>query len=247
MSWLMNNLPESFRAGVEKGAAAVADKAKALRNETTETFKTKAAGVIDSAFNKFDDFQKERLPDDIKFKYETPTLTADNFKDEVRKLKDNLVIALNETYGNNYPTIDCLLRFSPSVKVYRRDPSRDVSRMLFGSRTWTEMDVYEYFYKQFNLSTFDDFQTKVKDFEYFKTRMSGRRLMKELQLKIELSNKFDAEQNNQYSTCNRERSGGHRRRSSRKNYRKSVRTAKRGRSTKRASAAKSSRTRRQRK
>jgi hypothetical protein len=227
----MDKLPEGFREGVKKHAAAMATKAQ----EAQEALQTQTAVVRDVAFNKFDTFQKGRLSDGIKFKYETPTLNAGNFKDEVRNLKDNLVIALNKTYGNNnYPTIDCLLQFSPSVKVYRRDPTPDPGRMLYGSRLWKEINMNGLFYPTFGLTTFDQFQTKVNDFNDFKYRIAAGGFVEDLQLKIELSNKFDAEQNNKYSTCNRQISGGHRRRSSRKNVRtiKRVKTAKRSRSVK---------------
>jgi hypothetical protein len=197
-----------------------------FKDKLPEGVKKHAAAFGEKAVNTYDTFQKERLPHGITFKYETPTLTADNFKDEVRKLKDNLVIALNNRYGNSYPTIDCLLRFSPSVKVYYRDPTTDIGRMIFGgSRFWTKMNMYDFFYKSFNLSTFDDFQTKVNNFDDFRWRMPGGTVGK-LQLKIELSDTFEAEQKNEHSTCNRQRSGGHRRRSSRKNYKKSVRRVK---------------------
>ena len=234
--WFKDKLPEGFREGVRTHAAAFKENAAAMATKAQEGVRTRAAAFGEKAVNTYDTFQKERLPDGITFKYETPTLTADNFKDEVRKLKDNLVIALNNRYGNSYPTIDCLLRFSPSVKVYYRDPTTDIGRMIFGgSRIWTKMDMYTFFYPTFGLTTFDQFQTKVNDFDDFRRRMPGG-TVGELQLKIELSNKFDAEQNNEYSTCNRQirGRGGHRRRSSRKNVRtiKRVKTAKRSRSVK---------------
>jgi hypothetical protein len=229
-------IPESVKekaAAFGEKAAAFGEKAKAGAAAAAEDVKRRTAVVRDVAVGKYDAYQnkKENLSRGITFNYITPTLTANNFKKEIGNLKEKLVIELKNRYGIVNPTFDCLIRFSPSIKVYKRDPTIDPARMALGrSRDWIKMDVYAFFYKQFGLSTFDEFQTKVKDkdFEDFKVRLTWGKYMKDVQLKVELADTFDAERKNEYSIC-KPQSGGRsrRRRSSRKNYRKSVRSVKR--------------------
>jgi hypothetical protein len=230
---LIDNIPESvkertasFKDNLSQRVESVVGTAKAAAKEFSDVYKYGTEGIVT-----------------------TEVLTEENFKEQLRKMKDDFIIKLKTVYKVENPDIDCLLK-KEYVKVYTNKICLQYSPTKCNSIDDTRPFNVFAKPKQFgNFNTFDELlDDPIVTLENFVIQHNLGRLGG---IKFSMKIDKDALGNKKIQmVCQPPAvtspavtsSGGHRRmrRSSRKNYKK-VRTAKRARSSK------SRNTRRQRK
>ena len=170
----------------------------------------------------------------------TAILTNENFKAELKKMKDDFLIILQKDYTVANPDIDCLLKGGYVTITSNYEFDRSVINVKgrwrpknVWEKTWKKQITPGSFYTSLGLKSFDELQTKNEiTFQTFWQTLELEPA--ETQLKIEINRAKLKNENTDITKVCQPPAGGastasrsHRRSSSRKNYRKSVRSVKR--------------------
>ena len=229
-----NFIPQGIK---DKAASLIPPEIKERVKESTEMLREKGQKYL----NIGKEFVKDVTAPTVAT---TEVLTEENFKSELRKMKDNFIEILKNTYKVENPDIDCLLK-KEYVKVYTNKICFQYSETKCESMDDTRW--FNVFAKPKQYGWFNTFDELLNDpyvtlANFVQQHNLGRNGGIQFSMKIDKKNLGNSNIQMVCQPSAPTSSGGHRRmrRSSRKYYKK-VRTAKHARSSK------SRNTRRQRK